>query len=245
MTSEHFDDTEYIHQPRMYQDSKSGKWIVQRRWTTDEYDTEKEACLDMLTASYIPAPKTDNSAPEPNIPKQDNPKVQYDSEGKDGMHWFIQGRWLTEWYETEEEARRDLFSFTVEPDDDDYETEIKSPVLTSSMFEYINEPMHEKPFHPEVQYDPEHKDYVIVGRWKTYRFETEKEANLHLLTMSCEGDDYEDNLTDDYKEEYLACFKLHVEYDPIGKDDKHWFVKDRWHTEWFETKEEANHYIYP
>jgi len=193
------DDFEFVHNPKIFHDLKSGKWIVEERWTTTEYDTEEEACISLLACSFISVPEKEISEQPINNIIDDNikhiltkddypkfrhtgPKPQYDSIGdEDGNHWVVRSRWYTRWFKTEKDANRNLLSFSDYPDDD-YEEEITFD--SSVIDQHSIQDIPKNHFNPKIEYDPINKDYYIVGRWKTERFETKDDAMMGLLAMS-------------------------------------------------------------
>ena len=92
---------------------------------------------------------------------------------------------------------------------------------------------------PKLQYDPTGDKYgnhwYIMSRWDTQWFKTEDDANMYLLSVS----NYPVYDDEEEPEQKTTSNEPCIEYDPIGKDDKHWFIINKLSTEWYATEEEA------
>ena len=246
-----FDDSQYLS-PKMYQDPKNGKWIVEGRWSTKEYDSEEKARLSILACSQISVIRPNRSvnvievkhtSTVSNKPTHHHiaPKPQYDPVGEDGKHWYLMHRWYTKWFETEEEANLELLSLSEDFDDDEDELEDEHTFNVSDLsLSHVSKNY----FCPTVQYDPINKDYYIEGRWKTSRYETKEKATLAILSMSCDCPyPVMSSLTEDKTEHettrhtpFIPC----VKYDSVGENGKHWYIEGRWNTKWYDSEKEAN-----
>ena len=155
-------------------------------------------------------------------------------------------RWYTKWFETEKEAKMNILclsGFDNVDDEDDDEDEHTSNVSDLSLSR-----VSKNYFCPPVQYDPTNKDYYIVRRWKTYRYKTEEEASLAILSMSCDCPyPVMSSLTKDKSEHettHHTPFRPCVKYDPVGENGKHWYIEGRWNIKWYDSEKNHQDYFY-
>lgn len=152
---------------------------------TKEYDSEEKVHLSTLICSNISVIRPNRSVNvvevNHNSSVNNKPftkhhhtesKPQYDTVGENCKYWFIQHRLYTNLFETEDSNVVILCVSDCDEDvDDNIDDENTSNV--SNLFLFTSR-ISKNYFYPMIQYVHINKDYYIIGRWKTYRYETEE-----------------------------------------------------------------------
>lgn len=161
------------------------------------------------------------------------PVPQHNPIRKNGMQWFNENHLNRETHRTKKEEC-DVLSVSTVPDYNDKqensedEEDCEESILARSMlFSDIPKPACDIPkpacdtvkqpvskrshFTPIIRENPVTKKYDVIGRFRTYSFDTLQEATLGYLAMSVDHYDYSDDVSSD-KEEHTP--KYHFDHKP-------------------------------